>query len=106
MAEWRRLWQASVSNGSFNFTLQHPASMSLVASLSAQPFGVPNVYKVIQINGDTTITIQVGGIPIEGSVHGYGGLPLRRAKVSVLGEDFIDEVRTDATGRFRASVTK
>jgi hypothetical protein len=98
--------QASVSNGSFELTVQHPASMSFVASLSTQPFGVPNVYKVIQINGDTTITIQVGGIPIEGTVHGYGGLPLRHVRVSVSSADFRDDVRTDATGRFRASVTK
>jgi len=98
--------QALVSKGSFELTVQHPSSMSFVASLSTQPFGVPNVYREIQINGDTTITIQVGGISIEGTVHGYGGLPLRHVRVSVSGADFIDEVRTDATGRFHASVTK
>ena len=101
--------QASVRNGSFDFTLQHPTSMSLVASLSTQPFGVPNVYKVIQINGDTTITIQVGGIPVVGTIRTIRGcavLPLAHATLSVQGTDFIGEVQTDASGQFRTSVTK
>ncbi len=98
--------QVSVVNGSFEVTLQHRGPYIFCTSLSESPFGAPNVAPHIQINADTLITIQVGGIPVEGSVRGYGDLPLGGATISVVSSDFADEVRADSTGRFRLSVTK
>ncbi len=98
--------EAHVVNGSFDLTVRHPARISFSASLSNQRFGMPGTYREIQINRDTTVTIQVGGIPIEGTIRGYNGEPLTNAAITVQSENYVQQVRTDASGRFRTSVNE
>ncbi len=97
--------QVSLVQGSFEVFLQHPGPYYFAANLSDRAFGMPGYWPRIQVNGDTTITIRVGGISVEGTVRGYGDLPLG-ATVTAEGAQGVFESVADSQGHFRISVSE
>lgn len=89
-------------NGSFSFLIPSAGLYRFDAFPLGPGSGLPGVkLRAVPVAGDTTLTLQIEGQPVTGTVLGPDGLPLEGASVTLAGSHGDPSARTSADGSYR-----
>jgi hypothetical protein len=92
--------EATIADGAFDIVLSHRGTYVLWTLAGAEIPGVPWVWPRIEVDGDTTVTIQLGEHRVEGVVRNRDGTVLQGAHVQASGLSGTATVKSDSTGQY------